>query len=218
MRGVWLSVDPLAEKFAGWSAYNFCKDNPVRFIDPDGRETYGFEVSFKGTVGFFGVSLGKALGLKYSAGAAENEWSFHMKYDSNSSNLTVGGKHVIREHKKGGYQVSGVYGKAKSEQRETGTEGSVSVNLKSGKIKTTDGNVNDRSFKAVEEGSVGILTTTEKEGEPSKSSVGLAPEFNFGLGAGAAVNLSVQESDQKNTGKTTQNTTQKSTTQHKKNK
>lgn len=34
---VWLSVDPLAEKFPGWSSYNFTMNNPLRFIDPDGR-------------------------------------------------------------------------------------------------------------------------------------------------------------------------------------
>nr|WP_315242710.1 SpvB/TcaC N-terminal domain-containing protein [uncultured Flavobacterium sp.] len=33
---LWLSVDPLAEKFAGRSPYEYCFSNPVRFIDPTG--------------------------------------------------------------------------------------------------------------------------------------------------------------------------------------
>ena len=35
---VWISVDPLAEKYPSISSYVYCADNPVKFIDPDGRD------------------------------------------------------------------------------------------------------------------------------------------------------------------------------------
>ena len=34
---IWLSVDPLAEKYPEWSSYNYVLQNPTRYIDPDGR-------------------------------------------------------------------------------------------------------------------------------------------------------------------------------------
>jgi RHS repeat-associated protein len=38
---VWLGVDPMWEKSPGISVYAYCLNNPVRFIDPDGRQVIG---------------------------------------------------------------------------------------------------------------------------------------------------------------------------------
>lgn len=35
---MWLSVDPMADKYPGLSPYNYCAWNPVELVDPDGRD------------------------------------------------------------------------------------------------------------------------------------------------------------------------------------
>ncbi len=35
--GQWTSLDPLAEKYYDWSPYVYCVGNPIKFVDPDGR-------------------------------------------------------------------------------------------------------------------------------------------------------------------------------------
>ncbi len=36
--GIWLSVDPMSDKYPSLSPYVYCADNPVNAIDPDGKE------------------------------------------------------------------------------------------------------------------------------------------------------------------------------------
>jgi RHS repeat-associated protein len=38
--GRWQSVDPLADKYPGWSPYNYCLNNPLVLVDPEGMDSY----------------------------------------------------------------------------------------------------------------------------------------------------------------------------------
>ena len=42
--GRWLQQDPMAAKYPHLSPYNFCGDNPVNFVDPEGRKIRGVTV------------------------------------------------------------------------------------------------------------------------------------------------------------------------------
>jgi len=62
---IWLSVDPLSDKYPSLSPYAYCANNPIKLIDPNGRDiTMSFSVNENGNkvidINFTGVFMNKS--------------------------------------------------------------------------------------------------------------------------------------------------------------
>jgi hypothetical protein len=83
----WLSIDPLAHKFAAWSPYNFVMNNPILMVDPDGREP------IKPLVG----TIQQAIEFYRLRGFT----TIHQIQNFYANPIDENGKHIA--HKDGGY-------------------------------------------------------------------------------------------------------------------
>ena len=91
--GRWSAIDPLSEKYFSLSSYNFVANNPILFVDPDGREIW--------------ISYGDNQRVRYDNGKLYNEdGSKYKGKDSfvsttlktlNTMNSTKNGATVIGE-------------------------------------------------------------------------------------------------------------------------
>ncbi len=45
---IWLSVDPMSDKYPSLTSYNYCANNPVMLVDPDGRDNVIYLVNLQG--------------------------------------------------------------------------------------------------------------------------------------------------------------------------
>ena len=47
---IWLSVDPMSDKYPSFSPYVYCANNPVKLVDPNGEEIRGFSINENGSI------------------------------------------------------------------------------------------------------------------------------------------------------------------------
>ena len=60
---MWLSVDPMADKYPSISPYNYCMWNPIKVVDPNGMDTIVFDGNgnFSNRIKADGKHMGRVL-------------------------------------------------------------------------------------------------------------------------------------------------------------
>lgn len=196
----WHVPDPKTEEFYFESPYCYVGNNPLLYIDPDGQVKFKVQGHFKMTSGILGLGV-KALGFKkYFEGSKENELSINITYDTDVKELTVGGALTNREIEGGELSGGLIYGFSETTVKETSDEAKFGFNFEEKKIvaevESNPEEGEEPKEKEIEEGTIGIGTVTQTDGEPTGISIGLNPEVNlFLIGTGAGINISVEDDE-----------------------
>ena len=147
--GRFMTVDPMAEKYHGWSPYVYCLNNPIKYMDPDGRDPKKLSHWIR-----FGKETAKAISVVASVG------------------LQVAGEVELGSKKVGGdvagvkdgvfFHPGGNFDKAETKQGVELGAGLIGVSVQK-KIKEESGNQMLEEQQSV---SLGLLEHTNTETTP----------------------------------------------------
>ena len=92
LMSVWLSVDPMSDKYPGISPYAYCAWNPVKLVDPEGKDMWKPEILYDGTVNYVAEKGDNAETLQKQYGLSKTEATALFK--TKSSDGRISGKNV----------------------------------------------------------------------------------------------------------------------------
>ena len=121
--GRWLSVDPLWYKYPDLGTYNFCANNPIFFIDPDGKEIVP-NANFKGTnyetVNDYLIASNLAYKKMLRGFADKDNKNFILNFGTNDNVIPKGMGGVT-------YYSRGTITKTVNSKRQTNTVSAIST-------------------------------------------------------------------------------------------
>lgn len=107
--GRFTSIDPLAEKYYSISPYAYVMNNPLKYIDPTGKETYLYYVGTGGRLtghtaigvkpkGMSRTYYNPAGGKRFGKDYAENDYGFSSSYSEHATIMgyLAQGEHIVK--------------------------------------------------------------------------------------------------------------------------
>ena len=90
---IWLSADPMSDKYPSTSPYTYCANNPVKLVDPNGREIYEFDENGK----YLGIRKGsEGSPDQIAINKSDGTISYSQKY--NNGTIQLGTRGDVRQN------------------------------------------------------------------------------------------------------------------------